>query len=148
MYVSLYFFSGSLGNDAPLSTGVVPQYGSQNAVQQNNFNPSAIQPSNNNNYAEASTPVCNTDNSISGDNTNNVTSNNCNFWSNGKGNASIAAPDASSHKWCMPVHASTQDLYDPPQTDDGWGGGRVKVKSSIGGVSLQDLSRGDIQDDK
>ncbi|KAF2351065.1 BTB/POZ domain, partial [Trinorchestia longiramus] len=53
------------------------------------------------------------------------------------------------HKWCMPDETSLPELRNcsHPNESPSWGGGgRLKVKSSIGGVSLQDLSRASVSE--
>ncbi|XP_018008827.1 uncharacterized protein LOC108666458 [Hyalella azteca] len=53
------------------------------------------------------------------------------------------------HIWCMPDETSLPELrdYSHPSESPSWaGGGRLKVKSSIGGVSLQDLSSANVSE--
>lgn len=49
------------------------------------------------------------------------------------------------HKWCMPDETSLPELLDcsshPGESPSRNGAARLKVKSSIGGVSVQDTSR-------
>ena len=70
--------------------------------------------------------------------------------SNERNNHFWSVSDAASHKWCMPDEASlprSLDFSQPRSENSSWGGGggRLKVKSSIGGVSVQDLSSAVVQ---
>ena len=69
----------------------------------------------------------------------NVNNNSNNFWS--------VADSEASHKWCAPVKRTVDKVLEGSQSTEAsyGGGGRLKVKSSIGGVSVQDLSSAVIQ---
>jgi len=54
--------------------------------------------------------------------------------------------EALHHRWCMPDEISDPKGTSSHRSDTTWGGGgRLKVKATIGGVSVTDLSSAVIQ---